>query len=181
MNVNKKGFTIIEIILIFIVVTTILMSVFIIYPKIQMTQRLKTASGSLSLIKNAIDINNSVSSNLTWLTTENIIKMKVLPPSMIRDNKIINPWGGEIEVSTLLHQYFLIEYSHVPVSDCVKFISSVSSVNDNVYQVRGSRWNIKIDKNNNTDLYNEFCTYSLNLDNGGETISFAFSDFDGEQ
>ena len=149
------------------------------YPKVRSMQRVDAGVKTLSLIKNVIDTNSSVSKNLTWLTTENIMKMQVIPIDMIKGNKIVNSWGGEIKVSTMggSSQYYLIEYTQVPIEDCIGFLSLVAKSGDNFSQVRGNGLNINFTGDRVLSIMSCFCSSIFNVASGSKTISFSFSDF----
>lgn len=178
-RINKKGFSLLELILVLGVIASLVIAAFIMYPKVRSMQRVDAGVKTLSLIKNVIDTNSSVSKNLTWLTTENIMKMQVIPIDMIKGNKIINSWGGEIKVSTMggSSQYYLIEYTQVPIEDCIGFLSLVAKSGDNFSQVRGNGLNINFTGDRNLSIITTFCSSKINVASGSKTISFSFSDF----
>ncbi|HCB1501127.1 TPA: prepilin-type N-terminal cleavage/methylation domain-containing protein [Klebsiella michiganensis] len=178
-RINKKGFSLLELILVLGIIASLVVVAFIMYPKLRTMQRVEAGVKSLSLIKNVIDTNSSVSKNLTWLTTENMIKMQVVPKNMVEGNKIISPWGGEINVSTMggSSQYYLIEYTQVPIEDCIGFLSLVAKSGDIFSQVRGNGLNINFTGDRDLSIITTFCSSKINVVSGSKTISFSFSDF----
>ncbi|HAT7491863.1 TPA: prepilin-type N-terminal cleavage/methylation domain-containing protein [Raoultella ornithinolytica] len=176
---SKKGFSLLELVLVLGVIVSLVAAAFILFPKVRSMQRVEAGVKTLSLIKHVIDTNSSVSKDLTWLTTQNIIKMQVIPKEVVEGNKIINPWGGEINVTTMggSSQYYLIEYTHIPIEGCVNFLSLIAKSEYNFSQVRGKGLNINFMGERNLSVISTFCLSPINVDASNKTVSFSFSDF----
>lgn len=127
-KVNKRGFNLLEILLVLATISALIVAAFIIYPKILSGQQVKQEANNISQLKSQISaIYGSTSSNIPERTNLNnvIIRAKVAPQNMISGSGLKNVWGGDVYVGTYdiaNATAFAIQYNHVPPEACAKLV-----------------------------------------------------------
>jgi len=131
MKIKKnKGFTLTEILLVLVIAATIVISAFLIYPKIEISQKVDLEAKNIATLRNGLStiyFGAEIPSDITMNTIA--VNAKIVPSEMLVGNnktKIKNTWGGDV----YLGSYYInagaptlaIQYNHVPVEACVKLV-----------------------------------------------------------
>ncbi|MDG0800836.1 type 4 pilus major pilin [Pectobacterium polaris] len=134
----KKGFSLLELLLVLGVIAGLIVSVFIIYPKVQASQRAEAEAKNISTIQAGIKSLYSSSAGYDGLTTDVLVKAKIFPDNMlINDNGTIKPvnyFKGDITVMPIANNQagignygFTIRYNNVPPAECIKIATALQS------------------------------------------------------
>ncbi|ACX87546.1 PilS domain protein [Pectobacterium parmentieri WPP163] len=134
----RKGFSLLELILVLGVIAGLIVSAFIVYPKVQAAQRAEAEVKNISTIKAGIKELYSSSAGYDGLTTDVLVKAKVFPDNMlINDNgtiKPVNSFKGDITVIPIADNQagigsygFTIRYNNVPSAECMKIVTALQS------------------------------------------------------
>lgn len=141
---KKKGFSLLEILLVLGIISGAIILAIIIYPKITSANNVKTEVANAGLIKSGVQSLYASSSNPPLNSDMNslLIKANVIPENMIQGtNKIQNVWSGDVYVGTTTINgkiAFAVQYNHVPAADCIKMVTSASTGFDQIVVSAGS-------------------------------------------
>lgn len=124
---KQKGFTLTEILLVLVIAAAIVISAFIIYPKVQVSQRVNQDSTNIAALIGGIKGMYGSNANYTGLTTQSVIDAKVAPESMVKNSKLFLSNNKEITISQntsstsgYLYNYFVIMMNNFPPEDCAR-------------------------------------------------------------
>lgn len=139
-----KGFSLIEIILVLGVVSALIIAAFIVYPKVESSQRSHIEINNITSIQTGVRTLYSSSSDYKGLSTAVGVQLNIFPDNMLKvysgTNKSIYPvnaFGGNVVLNaTNDGKAFTIGYSGVSPTECTKIISAVAS-NFNIIEVNG--------------------------------------------
>ncbi len=135
---KKKGFSLLEILLVLGIVSGAIILALIVYPKITAANNVKTEVANAGLIKSGVQSLYASSSNPPVNTNMNslLIKANLIPDNMVQGtDKIQNVWSGDVYIGTTTingKTAFAIQYNHVPAAECVKMVSSASTGFDQI-------------------------------------------------
>lgn len=143
MNMKKKGFSLIEILLVLSVIFVMMVSIFYLYPKIKTKNNANNEISNIKVIKSSIKSLYSSRSSYEGLGNDIAIKSKIFPENMVKDGKVINSFKGSVEVepatsddmyvgspsdygtdSLTKNGYFTINYYGVPHDECVAIVTA---------------------------------------------------------
>lgn len=130
---NKKGFSLLELLLVLGIIAALIVGAFIIYPKVQTSVQTNRELKNLAAIKANIDSLYTGKSDYTGLNTVSLAQANVFPDDMTsKGNSSIssggrliylpkNVWGGDVTVSMYnTVNYYQITYMNVPIESCIK-------------------------------------------------------------
>lgn len=152
---KNKGFTLTEILLVLVIAAAIVISAFIIYPKVQSTQKVDVEAKNISTIIAGVHSMYGGKADFSGLDTKVAVQARVFPDNMILNNDFsgntlpVNSWKGDVSVAVSTgvdwndNGGFRIKYLKVPNADCVKLVAAVSG---DFYQVgigTGEVYNVK--------------------------------------
>ncbi|WP_224718157.1 type 4 pilus major pilin [Pectobacterium versatile] len=174
---NKKGFSLLELILVMGVIAALVVAVFIVYPKVQASQRAEAEVKNIALIQAGTKSLYSAVSSYSGLAITTLVKAKVLPESIQKTSgaasSMVNVWKGNISVSSAdtgpsgaIGSSFIITYRSVPAVECAKLVSSLSA---SFYSIEIGADTVK-DSNGSLDI----ASVTSSCSRGGEnnTVSF---------
>lgn len=132
---KNKGFTLTEILLVLVVAAAIVISAFIIYPKVQSSERVKNEVATLSYIKAGVSglYASSASVPAGQVNTKFLYDVKILPDNLVSKNgstvALRSAFGGTVDITS---SYFAsygfsamtFTYNDFPVDSCVRFVSA---------------------------------------------------------
>lgn len=131
---NKKGFSLLELLLVMGIIAALIIAAFIVYPKVQSYRNVKIESNNIGALKAEVTtLYNSVAASIPEDANLNdvLIKSKVVPENMIDgSNNLKNVWGGDVYVGTYniaRAVSFTIQYNHVPRDECAKLVMQAST------------------------------------------------------
>lgn len=122
-RMNKKGFSMIELVLAMGVIAAIITGVFLIYPKVKASQNVSSENKNLSTLISGIRTLYKGKADYEGLTNDVVIKAKIVPDNMISSGDIVNVWGGKVKVDTF-KTFFRINYMAIPVRECMELVAS---------------------------------------------------------
>ena len=139
---NKKGFTLIEILLVVGFIALASVGVYTIYNKVQISNQANVESRSIDLIRAGIKSLYGSKTVFTGLNNTVVNQGRITPESM-RDpanlGNIVNVFGGTVDVgpTTLgtggtANNAFFIHYTAVPAAVCIKLASAAGAQFDQV-------------------------------------------------
>lgn len=134
---QKKGFSLIEIILVISVGAAMLVAAFIIYPKVQVGERAQKESQNIATIAAGIKGMYASVAYYTDITTANVVHAHVFPDDMLSDAHSVQPfnvWKGLITITSsnegpsgVVGSSFIISYPNVPEVDCIRLSAQIAN------------------------------------------------------
>lgn len=140
---RKKGFSLLEILLVLGIISGAIILALIIYPKITGANNVKTEVSNAGLIKSGVQSLYASSSNPPSNSNMNsmLIKADLIPDNMVQGtDKIQNIWSGDVYVGTTTingKTAFAVQYNHVPAAECIKMVTSASTGFDQIIVAAG--------------------------------------------
>lgn len=131
---RKKGFSLLELVLVVGIIAGLVIAAFIVYPKIQSYRNVKIEANNISTLKAEVSaLYASVAGDLPKDANLNsiMIQAKVIPQSMRYNSlRLRNVWGGDVYVGTYNiagAASFAIQYNHVPRDECAKLVMQTAT------------------------------------------------------
>lgn len=176
-NMMKKGFSLIEILLVVGFIAAAVAVVFIAYPKLQSSARANTEVQNTATISGGVKTLYASQSSYVGLSTAQLISARVVPDNMVNGTTLNNQFGGAVTITPTsigaaagLNNAFTVEYSNVPSEDCVKFASQAAPNFTRVHVIPNATatpaagaltTTAAIVKNSNPDTAGAVVTYSV--------------------
>ena len=138
---QKKGFSLIELLLVLGIIAALAITAFMIYPKVSSSNSAQTEASNINTIKASINSLYSSSPDYSGLTTDVALNSKVFPETMVNSagTAALNTFKGAVTIDTsngspsnAANSAFTITYAAVPAAECMKIVSAVQS---NFYKV----------------------------------------------
>ncbi|AUT94412.1 prepilin-type N-terminal cleavage/methylation domain-containing protein [Citrobacter freundii] len=136
---NKKGFSLLELLLVLGIISALVVAAFIVYPKVQASQRAQAESNNIATIQAGVKALYTSASSFTGLTTSVAVQAKIFPDNMLSVSgsdtaaKPINAFKGDVLVasdstgpSKTSGSSFTITYKNVPAAECTKIITAAA-------------------------------------------------------
>ncbi|MCP6541781.1 prepilin-type cleavage/methylation domain-containing protein, partial [Klebsiella pneumoniae] len=102
-------------------IAALIVAAFMIFPKVQASQRIDRESRNLTAIQAGVKSLYGGRAKISSINTDSFIASKNAPENMIQDGKLINEWKGNVSVEySGNHGKYNIIYDAVPASDCSK-------------------------------------------------------------
>lgn len=136
---NKKGFTLTEVLLVLALAATIIILIFMAYPKAKSAISVDRESKNISTILSGVKSMYASTSSFTGLTNNVALKAEIIPNNMIKKSTSVittvkNSWSGVVVIqsdstgpSGKAGSSFTITYNTVPTISCSKLVASVAS------------------------------------------------------
>ncbi len=134
---SKKGFSLLELLLVLGIIAALVVAAFIVYPKVQASQRAQTESNNIATIQAGVKALYTSASSFTGLTNTVAVQAKIFPDNMLSGvgNAAVpvNAFKGNITVlaantgpSLATGSSFTISYANVPAAECTKIITATA-------------------------------------------------------
>ena len=179
-NKKSKGFTLVELMLVFAVIAGLSATVYIVYQKVNVSSRVTAEVDKIKVLYQGIDSMFASSDSFVNLGVNGasaLINSKVAPPSMISGTSLVNIYGGTVTVgvanlpaSSTQNKYYKIDYPGVPKSDCAKIIAGIGLVFNQI-SINGTTGTSVIKAYNSTTGLDPATTVAA-CDQTANTISF---------
>ena len=134
---SKKGFSLLELLLVLGIIAALVVAAFIVYPKVQASQRAQAESNNIATIQAGVKALYTSSSSFTGLTNTVAVQAKIFPDNMLSGSgtaaKPINAFKGNVMLaatatgpSSATGSSFTITYDNVPAAECVKIATAAA-------------------------------------------------------
>ena len=132
---SKKGFSLIELLLVLGIIAALAIVAFIIYPKVSAANKAQTEASNINTIKAAINSLYASAPDYSGLDTTTALNADVFPSTMVSSDgsSASNTFKGTVTVaasddapSGASNSSFTITYNGVPTTECVKIVSAVA-------------------------------------------------------
>lgn len=130
---NKKGFSLLELLLVLAIIAALVVSAFIIFPKIKISQEVSSETKNLSALRSGLSSlyqSTTIPNNIEM--NQIAINANIVPDNMLEKdtNNIKNIWGGDVYLGSYYavegYPILVIQYNHVPVDACIKFVMATA-------------------------------------------------------
>lgn len=146
MRQHKQAFSLIEILLVLSITIILLVSIFLIYKKIQYDSRIESEYHRIVVIEEGIRSLYRTSSQYPGTTdasidlTNIIQNSNILDASQFKDNKLYNLFGGQIVLTSARANTFyqgansamILKYTNVPRDYCIDFITKIYGISNEI-------------------------------------------------
>lgn len=128
MHTDQKGFSLIELLLVLVVIAALGIAAFLLYPKVQVNRAVQAESTNLSSIQAGIK-GLFLRGFYTNLSNSVAVNADLMPPSMVDGTDLKNQWEGTVTIApsgpdgsapTGNPRYYKITYTDVPKNVCTK-------------------------------------------------------------
>ncbi|EHT08342.1 prepilin-type N-terminal cleavage/methylation domain-containing protein [Raoultella ornithinolytica 10-5246] len=134
---SKKGFSLLELLLVLGIIAALVVAAFIVYPKVQASQRAQAESNNIATIQAGVKALYTSTSSFTGLTNSVAAKANIFPDNMLINSgtfaRPINAFKGNVTLaadktgpSGADGSSFTITYSNVPAAECTKIITAAA-------------------------------------------------------
>ncbi|MEL7629221.1 type 4 pilus major pilin [Pectobacterium aroidearum] len=124
----RKGFSLLELMLVLGVIAGLVVSAFIVYPKVQVAQRVEMESKNIAAIQAGVKALYASAPNYSGLKNTVALNANIFPDSMLSgegdERKIVNSFKGNVEL-TAPGNIFYITYYSVPSAECIRLVYAV--------------------------------------------------------
>ena len=145
---SKKGFSLLELLLVLGIIAALVVAAFIVYPIVQASQRAQAESNNIATIQAGVKALYTSASSFTGLNNSVAVQAKIFPDNMLSGSgsaaKPINAFKGNVVVasadtgpSAATGSSFTITYENVPAAECTKIITAAAG-NFYIAQVVGA-------------------------------------------
>ncbi|EBO2776411.1 prepilin-type N-terminal cleavage/methylation domain-containing protein, partial [Salmonella enterica subsp. enterica serovar Brandenburg] len=132
-----KGFSLLELLLVLGIIAALVVAAFIVYPKVQASQRAQAESNNIATIQAGVKALYTSASSFTGLNNSVAVQAKIFPDNMLSGSgsaaKPINAFKGNVVVasadtgpSAATGSSFTITYENVPAAECTKIITAAA-------------------------------------------------------
>lgn len=136
---SKKGFSLLELLLVLGIIAALVVAAFIVYPKVQASQRSQAESNNIATIQAGVKALYTSTSSFTGLNNSVAIQAQIFPDNMLSGTDSatpstpINAFKGDVIVesantgpSAAQGSSFTITYKNVPATECTKIIAAAA-------------------------------------------------------
>lgn len=134
---SKKGFSLLELLLVLGIIAALVVAAFIVYPKVQASQRAQAESNNIATIQAGVKSLYTSSSSFTGLSNSVAVQAKIFPDNMLSGSGSsatpINAFKGSVTLaaantgpSGAEGSSFTITYNNVPAAECTKIITAAA-------------------------------------------------------
>lgn len=143
MDKNKKGFSLLELLLVLGIIAALVVSAFVVYPKVRDARYIDIEAKHIAQIYASVKNVYTGQPNYSGLSTTTLAMPTQFFPEDMLSKKItwaISSWGGYVVVDSNkvspsggTDSSFTISYSDVPDSVCIRLITAVEGAFFNIY------------------------------------------------
>lgn len=133
-NKNVKGFSLLEILLVLGVAAGLIVAAFVVYPKVQASNRANAESVNITTIAAGVKALFGSQSSFIGLSNTVVNGGNIAPTTMQVSGvpaSLVNSWGGVVTVAptsfTRTNGEFSITYTKVPKVECTKLATSLGA------------------------------------------------------
>ncbi|WP_437891310.1 type 4 pilus major pilin [Phytobacter sp. V91] len=148
---NRKGFSLLELLLVLGIVAALVIGAFIVYPKVQASQRAEAESKNIATIQAGVKALYTSASSYSGLTNTVATNAKIFPDNMLIGTgsaaSVVNVFKGKVTLATstegpsgVANSAFTITYASVPAAECTKIIAAAAG---NFYVAKVGRKTVK--------------------------------------
>ena len=140
---KRKGFSLLEILLVLAIAAALVVGAFIVYPKVQSGERAQREAQKIATIAAGVKSLYAAVAYYTDVSTASVVHAHVFPDDMLPDatsTQPVNAWKGAVTIapsnegpSGVTGSSFTITYPNVPAIDCTRVVSQIAV---NYYIVR---------------------------------------------
>ncbi len=134
---NKRGFSLLELLLVLGIIAALVVGAFIVYPKVQASQRAEAESKNIATIQAGVKSLYTSASSYSGLTNTVAVGAKIFPDNMLigtgTSASVVNAFKGNVIVgvsndspSGAENSSFSITYVGVPAAECAKIASAAA-------------------------------------------------------
>lgn len=130
---NKKGFSLLELLLVLGIIAALVVGAFIVYPKVQASQRAEAESKNIATIQAGVKALYTSASSYSGLTNTVATNAKIFPDNMLNGTSVINVFKGNVTLATstespsgVANSAFTITYANIPAAECTKIIAAAA-------------------------------------------------------
>lgn len=121
---RKKGFSLLETILVLAIAAALIIAAFMIYPKAKASSKVNSDTQLLSTIKAGIHEIWGSTSNYDGLSVDTVLKANIVPEDYIEDGEIMNNWGAKVLIEPYYDGSYYIGFENISTEACPKFIAA---------------------------------------------------------
>lgn len=132
-----KGFSLLELLLVLGIIAALVVAAFIVYPKVQASQRAQAESNNIATIQAGVKALYTSASSFTGLTNSVAVQAKIFPDNMLSGSgnaaTPINAFKGNVTLaaaatgpSSVAGSSFTITYANVPAAECTKIMTATA-------------------------------------------------------
>lgn len=119
---SKKGFSLLELLLVLGIVAALVVAAFIVYPKVQASQRAQAESNNIATIQAGVKALYTSASSFTGLTNTVAVQAKIFPDNMLSGTgntaKPINAFKGNVTSYRTIISGWLFFYHYLQQCAC---------------------------------------------------------------
>ncbi|MDY4379104.1 type 4 pilus major pilin [Pectobacterium brasiliense] len=134
----RKGFSLLELLLVLGIVAGLVVSAFIVYPKVQAAQRVEMESKNIAAIQAGVKALYASAPDYSGLNNTVALNASIFPDSMLSgegdERTVVNSFKGDVELvasginqngNIIADAAFSITYYGVPSAECIRLIYAV--------------------------------------------------------
>lgn len=135
-NKKRKGFSLLELLLVMGIIAALIVAAFIVYPKVRNAQAIDAEAKNIATIRSGILALYASQATVSGNLSNSIaIQAKIFPDNMLvknpsPGNDIVNSFGGRVTLVTSAwygKTLVTMQYNNVPTELCTKLITAVGS------------------------------------------------------
>ena len=133
---KRRGFSLLELLLVLGVIAALIVSAFIIFPKVKASANARTEVSNLNAINSGIRALYNGQTDYTGLNNSVAIQANIIPDNMIKDGDIVTSFGGRVLIKSLTVSdgaIYYIRYDDVPPDVCINMLTGLKGGFDQIY------------------------------------------------
>lgn len=162
---KKKGFSLLELLLVMAIIAALIVAAFIIYPKISSSAKVTNDIKVLSLLDAGIKGMYRGQAAYSGLTAKALIDANIAPNDLVDDGEIYDNFGALVLIDTYNNDSeYSIGFENVSTDACAKFVSEAGS---SFYKLVVDTTTVK-DTDNNIELDMSTLTSACRYNTGSD-------------
>lgn len=135
-NRKRKGFSLLELLLVLGIIAALIVAAFIVYPKVRTSQIVDAEAKNIATIRAGLLALYSATSNISGVNNTVGINAQIFPDNMLVKSggtvsDVVNGFKGKVSLSStnfvsMGKVVFNISYANIPQEACVKLVSAVA-------------------------------------------------------